>query len=55
VALGAAALVMTQRVMGAPAELATMFAQDWMIWAGGIAGAVLVCGGIGFFVGKATE
>ncbi|NBX26307.1 MAG: hypothetical protein EBQ99_09735 [Planctomycetes bacterium] len=51
----AAAAVMTLRVMGAPAEWAVMFAKDWMMWGGALAGAVLVCGGIGFFVGKATE
>ena len=53
--LTAAAAVTTLRVMGAPGDWAMMFAQDWMMWAGGLAGAVLVCGGIGFFVGKATE
>ena len=53
--LAAAATVMTLRVMGAPADWAVMFAKDWMMWGGALAGAVLVCGGIGFFVGKATE
>jgi hypothetical protein len=53
--LAAAAAVMTLRVMGAPAEWAVMFAKDWMMWGGALAGAVLVCGAIGFFVGKATE
>jgi len=54
-ALGAAVTVVAMRLIGAPVELAQMYASDWMMWTGGLAGAVLVCGAIGFFVGKATE
>jgi hypothetical protein len=54
-ALAAAVTVVAMRLIGAPVELAQMYASDWMMWTGGLAGAVLVCGAIGFFVGKATE
>ena len=54
-ALGAAVTVVAMRLIGAPADIAQMYASDWMMWTGGLAGAVLVCGAIGFFVGKATE
>ena len=54
-ALAAAFSMVLMKTLGAPPDLAIMYAQDWMTWTGGLAGAVLVCGGIGFFVGKATE
>jgi len=41
--------------MGTPASLATSFAENLPIWGGGLLGAVLVSGGVGFFIGKATE
>jgi hypothetical protein len=55
VGLTATAAMLVVKTLGGTPELAVMFASDWMVWAGGFAGAVAVCGGIGFFVGKATE
>ena len=43
------------KMLGAPADLAVMFAKDWMMYTGILAGVIVACGGIGFFVGKATE
>jgi len=54
-ALGAAMAAVAAKFMGAPADLAVMYAKDWMMYTGGLAGLIVVCGGIGFFVGKATE
>ncbi len=55
VGLTATAAMLVVKTLGGTPELAVMFAQDWMTWTGGFAGAIAVCGGIGFFVGKATE
>ena len=54
-ALGAAMAAVAAKFMGAPADLAVMYAKDWVMYTGGLAGLIVVCGGIGFFVGKATE
>lgn len=40
---------------GSTAGLARMFADNLMIWGGGLLGVTLVCGAVGFFIGKATE
>ena len=42
-------------LMGSTAGLASMFADNLMVWAGGLAGVLVVFGLVGFFVGKATE
>ena len=54
-ALAAAFSMVLMKTLGAPPEVAIMYAQDWMTWTGGLAGAIVICGAIGFFVGKATE
>ena len=54
-AMAAAFAMVLMKTLGAPPEIAVMYAQDWMTWTGGLAGAIAVCGAIGFFVGKATE
>jgi hypothetical protein len=51
----AAAATVIARQLGAPPDLAVMFAKDWMMYTGAFAGVILVSGAIGFFVGKATE
>ena len=53
--MAAAFAMVLMKTLGAPPEIAVMYAQDWMTWTGGLAGAIAVCGAIGFFVGKATE
>ena len=53
--LGAAMAMVASKMLGAPADLAVMYAKDWVMYTGGLAGLIAVCGGIGFFVGKATE
>ncbi|MCE9618321.1 MAG: hypothetical protein K8R92_00220 [Planctomycetes bacterium] len=55
VGLTATAAMLVVKGLGGTPELAVMFASDWMVWTGGYAGAIAICGGIGFFVGKATE
>ncbi len=53
--LGAAASMVAAKAMGAPPQLAVEFAKDWTMYTGALAGAIVVSGVIGFFVGKATE
>jgi hypothetical protein len=35
--------------------IATAFAENLPVWGGGLLGVTLVSGGVGFFIGKATE
>ncbi|MDZ4831086.1 MAG: helix-turn-helix domain-containing protein [Phycisphaerae bacterium] len=42
-------------VTGAVPALATMFAGNLLVWAGGLLGVTIVCGLVGFFIGRATE
>ena len=44
----------TEISVGNYAEIAKMIAENWMYVLGGVAGGVLVFGGIGFGIGKAT-
>ena len=53
--LGAAMAAVAAKMLGAPSDLAVLYAKDWVMYTGGLAGLILLCGGIGFFVGKATE
>ena len=53
--LGAAAAMVVAKALGAPPELALLYAKDWMMYTGAFAGVIAVSGVIGFFVGKATE
>jgi hypothetical protein len=46
------ALVMST---GAVPALATMFAANLWVWGGGLLGATVICGLVGFFIGRATE
>ena len=49
--------VFTAAVVGAGTmggEIAQVIAENWMYVLGGVAGGVLVFGGIGFGIGKAT-
>jgi len=55
VGLSATAAMLVIKTLGGTPDLAVMFSSDWIMWTGGYAGAIAVCGGIGFFVGKATE
>lgn len=55
VGLTATSAMLVVKALGGTPDLAIMFAQDWMMWTGGYAGAIAICGAIGFFVGKATE
>jgi hypothetical protein len=41
--------------LGGTPMLTTMIKGDMMMWVGGLAGAVVVFGVAGFFIGKATE
>lgn len=40
---------------GAVPSLATMFTGNLAVWAGGLLGVTIVCGLVGFFIGRATE
>ncbi|MFZ4722086.1 MAG: hypothetical protein ACOYMI_02930 [Phycisphaerales bacterium] len=51
----AAAAIVVSKQLGAPPDLAVMYASDWMMYTGAFAGIIAVSGAIGFFVGKATE
>jgi hypothetical protein len=51
----AAAAIVVSKQLGAPPDLAVMYASDWMMYTGAFAGIIGVSGAIGFFVGKATE
>lgn len=42
-------------ISGATPGLATMFAENLMIWAGGLAGITIIFGLVGLFLGKASE
>ena len=53
--LGAAAAMVAAKAIGAPTDLATMYAENWTMYTGILAGAIAASGVIGFFVGKATE
>ncbi|MSR33310.1 MAG: hypothetical protein EXS12_00660 [Phycisphaerales bacterium] len=55
VGLTATAAMLVVKTLGGTPDLAIMVAQDWMMWTGGYAGSIAICGAIGFFVGKATE
>lgn len=52
--LGGVAWMLTETVMGGYSEVGRMVAENWMIVLGGGAGAVLLFGGVGFGIGKAT-
>ncbi len=54
VLLGGVAWMLTETVMGGYSEVGRMVAENWMIVLGGGAGAVLLFGGVGFGIGKAT-
>jgi hypothetical protein len=51
----AAAAMVVSKQLGAPPDLAVLYAKDWMMYTGAFAGLIGVSGAIGFFVGKATE
>jgi hypothetical protein len=51
----AAAAIIVSKQLGAPPDLAVMYASDWVMYTGAFAGIIAVSGAIGFFVGKATE
>ncbi|MBM4006384.1 MAG: hypothetical protein FJ292_02300 [Planctomycetes bacterium] len=51
----ATAAIVVSKQLGAPPELAVMYASDWVMYTGAFAGIIAVSGAIGFFVGKATE
>ena len=51
----AAAAIVVSKQLGAPPDLAVMYASDWVMYTGAFAGIIAVSGAIGFFVGKATE
>jgi hypothetical protein len=53
-ALVGAGWATTEFMVGDYVEVARMVAENWMMVLGGVAGAVLVFGGIGFGIGKAT-
>jgi|GEM_PF-1583597 len=53
--LAAAFAMVLIKTLGAPPDLAVMYSQDWMMYTGILAGAIALCGAIGFFVGKATS
>jgi len=55
IGLSATASMLVMKTIGATPELAMYFAKDWMMWTGGYAATIAICGAIGFFVGKATE
>lgn len=55
VALVLAGLIVTTLSFGTPAGIASTFAENLPIWGGGLLGVVLIAGGVGFFIGKATE
>ena len=55
VGLTATASMLVMKTIGATPELAMYFAKDWVMWTGGYAASIAICGAIGFFVGKATE
>ena len=55
VGLSATASMLVMKTIGATPELAMYFAKDWVMWTGGYAASIAICGAIGFFVGKATE
>ena len=55
IGLSATASMLVMKTIGATPELAMYFAKDWMMWSGGYAASIAICGAIGFFVGKATE
>ena len=55
IGLSATASMLVMKTIGATPELAMYFAKDWMMWTGGYAASIAICGAIGFFVGKATE
>jgi len=55
IGLSATASMLVMKTIGATPELAMYFAKDWMMWTGGYAATIAICGVIGFFVGKATE
>lgn len=46
------ALVMST---GAVPALATTFSSNLIVWGGGLLGVTLICGLVGFFIGRATE
>ena len=55
IGLSATASMLVMKTIGATPELAMYFAKDWVMWTGGYAASIAICGAIGFFVGKATE
>ncbi len=55
IGLSATASMLVMKTIGATPELAMYFSKDWMMWTGGYAATIAICGVIGFFVGKATE
>jgi len=59
--IGAAAAMVVVGIIAATMSggnaswIATSFAENLPVWGGGLLGVTLVAGGIGFFIGKATE
>jgi hypothetical protein len=49
------AIVAFVGVSGAHPQLATMFAENLWVWAGGLLGITIIFGLIGLFLGKASE
>jgi hypothetical protein len=55
VAMICVAIIGVVGVWGATPSLATMFAENLWIWAGGLAGLAIIFGLVGLFLGKASE
>lgn len=55
VAMVCVAIISVVGVWGATPGLATMFAENLWMWAGGLAGITLIFGLVGLFLGKASE
>jgi hypothetical protein len=53
-ALGGAGWAVAEMAVGNYTDIAKLVAENWMYVLGGLAGGVLVFGGIGFGIGKAT-
>jgi len=55
VALVMVGIIITVTIMGGASQLANMMADNVLVWAGGLLVATLIFGGIGMFIGKASE
>ncbi|MFO0827292.1 MAG: helix-turn-helix domain-containing protein [Phycisphaerales bacterium] len=54
-ALLCALIIVAVGVSGAVPALATMFTGNLLVWGGGLLGVTIICGLVGFFIGRATE